>query len=92
MDACLHAGVRKFVHVSSPSVYFPATSGDRLAVTEEEPVCSLRTCSNEYTRSKLQAEWEVDCAVLRGLPAVTLRPRAIVGRGASRAAPRRRAR
>jgi nucleoside-diphosphate-sugar epimerase len=65
------------VHVSTPSIYFRFES--RLAVTEAAPLPGKS--ANEYARTKLLAEAEVDQAFGRGLPVITIRPRAIFGEG-----------
>ncbi len=65
--------VKRFVFISSPSVC--ATHGDRLEVKESDP---LPTPINEYARTKRIAE-----KLLEGtdLSWITLRPRALLGRG-----------
>ncbi|MDG0809167.1 NAD-dependent epimerase/dehydratase family protein [Cohnella rhizosphaerae] len=72
---CLRHGVRRLVHVSTPSVYFDYR--DRLNVQETAPL--PRRPVNAYAATKLIAERIVLEAAGRGLDAVILRPRAIFG-------------
>ncbi|WP_374619119.1 NAD-dependent epimerase/dehydratase family protein [Devosia sp.] len=67
-------GVRRFVHISSPSVGF--RFADQLGVTEEVP---LPRPVNAYARSKAQAESLVLSA--GDLSPVVLRPRGLFGPG-----------
>ena len=46
------------------------------------------TPANEYARTKLAAEGRIDAASLRGLPVISLRPRAIFGPGDTTILPR----
>ncbi|MGA6106757.1 NAD-dependent epimerase/dehydratase family protein [Pseudomonas solani] len=72
LQACEANGVKRLVHISTPSLYFAFR--DRLGVREDEP---LPPPVNEYARSKGLAEERVRAA---GLPeAVLLRPRAVFG-------------
>lgn len=77
------ARVARFVHVSTPALYFDGT--DRRDVREDAP---LARPTNPYVRTKLAAEGVVDRAVADGLPAVTLRPRALFGPGDTTIFPR----
>jgi len=81
---CEAAGVRRLVHVSTPSVYFRYES--RLDVRENAPLPSV--AANEYARTKLLAEHEIDQAFARGLPVSSIRPRAIFGEGDNAILPR----
>lgn len=74
LDAALEAGVKRFVHISTPALYFKQAS--RLDVKEN---AELFKPSNHYIATKRLAEEKVDAALWRGLPVVTLRPRAIYG-------------
>ena len=76
LDAAVGAGVRRFVHVSTPSIY--AAYSDREDLTENSPL-PPRPIS-EYARTKLAAERLVLAARNR-LEVVVLRPRALVGVG-----------
>jgi len=75
--ACREAGVRRLVHVSSPSIAMD--SRDCLDVRERDPL--PRTAINAYSATKRLAEEEIDRAHAAGLPVVTLRPHAIIGPG-----------
>lgn len=81
---CEAARVRRLVHVSTPSIYFGFKS--RLNVREDAPLPARSV--NEYARTKLLAETEVDRAFERGLPVVSIRPRAIFGEGDNAILPR----
>lgn len=67
-------GVRRFVYISTPSIYFSGAPAER--ISESDP---LPTPATHYARSKLMGEEIVNEAVKRGLPALTLRPRALFG-------------
>ncbi|HMP95155.1 MAG TPA: NAD-dependent epimerase/dehydratase family protein, partial [Phnomibacter sp.] len=73
-QASLKAGVQRFVYISTPSIYFNYTH--RLHISELEPL--PRTMVNAYAATKLKAEQLV---LQSALPAIALRPRAIIGRG-----------
>lgn len=72
-------GVRRIVHVSSPSVY--AAPHDRLAIREDEVDTENRL--NGYIRSKIAAEQVVQDAWRTGAvrEVVILRPRGLIGVG-----------
>lgn len=76
LDAAGRQGVRRFVHVSTPAIYFDYT--DRRNVPE---TFRAATPVNTYARTKAQAETAVQVAVARwpGMHSVVLRPRAIFG-------------
>ena len=71
-EASICAGVRRFVHVSTPSIY--AEARDRLGLREDSP--PARRFANAYAETKWRAE-----RLLADLPlAISIvRPRAIVG-------------
>ena len=73
---CQEYRVKRLVHVSTPSIYFGFEP--RINVKESDPLPKPVT---EYARTKRLAEDEVDKAFADGLPAVTIRPRAIFGPG-----------
>lgn len=81
---CEAAGVRRLVHVSTPSIYFRFET--RLNVAEDASLPAQ--AANEYARTKLLAEAEIDRAFARGLPVITIRPRAIFGEGDNAILPR----
>jgi nucleoside-diphosphate-sugar epimerase len=83
VQASLAARVERFVHVSTPALYFDGS--DRHDVREDAP---LPPPQNHYTRTKLAAERIVDRGVATGLNAVTLRPRALFGPGDTTIFPR----
>ncbi|MFC3798982.1 NAD-dependent epimerase/dehydratase family protein [Cohnella sp. GCM10012308] len=72
---CLRHGVRRLIHISTPSVYFDYS--DRLNLKENATL--PRRPVNAYAATKLIAEQVVQEAAGRGLDAVILRPRAIFG-------------
>jgi len=76
IHACKANNVRRLVHVSTPSLYFEYNS--RMNVKENDPLPEPIT---NYAATKILAEEEVDKAFVDGLPAVTIRPRAIFGPG-----------
>ncbi len=76
-DYGLSSGCRRFVHISSPSIYVDYS--DRLNIKEDEPL--PKHFLNDYIRTKRMAEDIVDQATAMGLPAITLRPQGIVGQG-----------
>jgi 2-alkyl-3-oxoalkanoate reductase len=79
------AGVRRFIHISTPSVYF--YDQPRLDVREDEPLPNR--FMNEYVRTKRAAEILAQTAYQQdGLPVVMLRPRAIFGPGDTSLLPR----
>ncbi len=76
-NASLRANIRRFVHISSPSIYiFPA---DRLGIREEDPLPENKI--NFYAETKALAEKVIDESTASGLPAITLRPQGIFGIG-----------
>ncbi|QVL57791.1 MAG: NAD-dependent epimerase/dehydratase family protein [Simkaniaceae bacterium] len=77
LDAALDCGVKRFVHVSTPSLYYEFK--DRWNITEK---CSLSNCfANHYVQTKFLAEKAVDWSESRGLSCVTIRPRGVFGPG-----------
>ena len=81
---CAAAGVRRLVYVSTPSIYFRFET--RLNVREDAPLPAKP--ANEYARTKRLAEAEIDEAHARGLPVISIRPRAIFGEGDNAILPR----
>ena len=70
--AAAQTGCRRFVHVSTPSIY--AEARDRLGLRESDS--PARRFANAYAASKWEAEARL---VDAGLPVTVVRPRAIVG-------------
>jgi 2-alkyl-3-oxoalkanoate reductase len=83
LAACQAAGVKRFVHVSTPSIYMDGR--DRELVREDDP---LPPPINHYAATKLAAEALVQRAHEGGLSSVILRPRAIFGPGDTTIFPR----
>ncbi|MGL4768502.1 MAG: NAD-dependent epimerase/dehydratase family protein [Formosimonas sp.] len=73
-QAAWQVGVRRLIHVSTPSLY--ACTRHQLNVPETAP---LPPPMNEYARSKGEAEQVLHGWAAQGLPVVMLRPRAIFG-------------
>ncbi len=84
VTAARRHGVRRFVFISTPSVYFDFSA--RLDVGEDAPLA--RRPVNAYAASKIAAEGVVRAAMRDGLAAVIVRPRAIVGPGDTALLPR----
>ena len=75
MESARRAGCRRFVFVSSPSVY--ADTCDRLNLTEDSPL--PRRFLNAYAATKAEAERLVLAANDETMATIAIRPRAIVG-------------
>lgn len=75
INACEKHGVKRLVHVSTPSIYF--YHNDRLNVRENDPL--PKKFVNHYAHTKYLAEQEIDRAYSRGVPVITIRPRALFG-------------
>jgi nucleoside-diphosphate-sugar epimerase len=72
-EASLHAGVERFVHISTVSVY-----GDPLPDGPLDEDTPLQPDDQEvYVATKSRAEIELRALAMRGLPVVVLRPGAI---------------
>lgn len=84
VDACERQGVARLVHVSTPSLYFDGRH--RLDIREDEPLPPRGI--NAYAETKRRAEGLVSAAAARGLPTVTIRPRALFGPGDTTLLPR----
>ncbi len=83
LNAAIRAGVRRFVHVSTPSIYGEHIHRENLTETSRLPARSI----NEYARTKLAAERLVLAARDR-LEVVVLRPHALIGVGDTTLLPR----
>lgn len=77
IDHFKETSLKRFVHISSPSLYVDTV--DRFNITEDEPLPPVEL--NHYIATKRMAEKEVDQSVTQGFPAITLRPQGIVGPG-----------
>lgn len=66
--------IKRFVYVSTPSLYF--NGKDRFDVKEADPLPTAFV--NAYSKTKYEAELALEKS---GIPYVTLRPRALIGRG-----------
>ena len=75
VEAAFLSKTPRFVHVSTPSIYFDYT--DRFDIQEDDEL--PRRSVNAYASTKKMAEKVVDQAFARGLPCITIRPRAIFG-------------
>jgi nucleoside-diphosphate-sugar epimerase len=72
---CLKHRVKRFIHVSTPSIYFDFD--ERLNVKEDDPL--PQQFVNHYAYTKYLAERLVDEAGEQGLGVITIRPRALFG-------------
>jgi 2-alkyl-3-oxoalkanoate reductase len=75
--ACLQAKVKRFIHLSSASVYF--NGSDRLNIEETDPL--PKRFINTYAWSKYLADQHVQYGIAQGLPTIVLRPMGIIGSG-----------
>ncbi len=71
LAACQMRGVKRLVHISTPSIYF--NFQDKLNIKESQP---LPIPVNDYARTKLMAEHLV---MSESIQSVIIRPRAIFG-------------
>lgn len=75
LEASQRAGVRRFIHMGSPSIHF--RFADQYGIDERfEPP---RRWITDYARSKWESELCVRSAAANGLEALVLRPRAVFG-------------
>lgn len=76
VEGCFKHGVKRLVHVSTPSIYFDFTEKHQIKEADALPVKPV----NHYAATKLEAERIIDNAFKKNnLPVVTIRPRAIFG-------------
>jgi nucleoside-diphosphate-sugar epimerase len=66
--------IKRFVYVSTPSLYF--NGKDRFDVSESDEL--PKKFINAYSKTKYEAEIEIENS---GIPFIILRPRALIGRG-----------
>ena len=84
ISACVAEKVRRLVHISSPSVSFDyATLHD-----QNEAAPWIEPPANHYIATKRIAELLVCQAMQDGLPAIVLRPKALIGPGDTTLLPR----
>ena len=83
-EQALKYGVKRFVYISTASVYFDFKSHKQ--ITENMPLPKHK--ANHYAETKFLAEQVISELCKKGLPAVILRPRAIFGVGDSALLPR----
>lgn len=83
LSACLNAGVKRFIHISTSSVYFRMRHQFDLKETD----LPARSATH-YARSKRIAETKVEATAALGMDTVILRPRAIFGPGDTSIFPR----
>jgi nucleoside-diphosphate-sugar epimerase len=74
-QAALTAGVRRFVHISSPSLYFDGSAKFNIREDSKIPERGV----NHYIQTKSLAEKELRIFAAQGLSVVMLRPRAVFG-------------
>lgn len=84
IDACIRTGVKRLVHISSPSVFFDFK--DQPNLKEDAPW--IEPPANLYIETKREAEFLVLQAVAGGLDAIMLRPKALFGPGDTALLPR----
>jgi len=84
IEGCEQNNVKRLIHVSTPSIYFCFNEG--LNVTED--TAFPRKMVNDYALTKYLGEQEIDKAFTKGLPVITIRPRAIFGEGDNALMPR----
>ncbi|MGL6268881.1 MAG: NAD-dependent epimerase/dehydratase family protein, partial [Chitinophagaceae bacterium] len=72
--AAQETGIKRYIYISSPSIYFDAS--DRLNIKESDPL--PKKFINSYAATKWLAEKELKQSLL---PYIILRPRALIGRG-----------
>lgn len=82
-DAALKSGVRRFVNLSSPSIYFDYC--DQLALRED---FIPRRFSNPYAETKYFAERAVHARQSDHFEVISLRPRGVIGAGDTNWLPR----
>lgn len=84
IDGCLAHGVKRLVHISSPSVM--TRPEPQLGLRESDPLPD--TFVSMYSETKKLAEDRVNAAIAAGMNAVILRPKAIYGPGDNAIIPR----
>lgn len=74
INAAKKQNIKRFVYVSTPSLYF--NGNDRFDVKESDEL--PQKFVNAYSKTKYEAEIELEKS---GIPYIILRPRALIGRG-----------
>ncbi|MBP3041585.1 NAD(P)-dependent oxidoreductase [Bacillaceae bacterium Marseille-Q3522] len=82
---CMTHGVKRLIHVSTPSLYF---FYDEKKDVKETDLGAPTKFVNYYAKTKYLAELEIDQAFKEGLPVITIRPRALFGPGDNAILPR----
>lgn len=77
LDAARRVGVRRFIHLGSPSIYFRFRDQHRVGEDFQPP----RRWITAYARSKWESECRVRAASDARLHTLILRPRAVFGEG-----------
>lgn len=75
LESSIKNGVRKFIFISTPSIYF--NFADRFDVKESDPLPNKMV--NAYAETKLIAEQLVLANNCKNIQTIALRPRAIIG-------------
>lgn len=75
VNAANSANLKKFINISTPSVYFTNESRKNVKESDSLPL----NYSNHYAKTKRLADLIVDEATQNGLPAISLRPRQVFG-------------
>lgn len=75
IDISLEKGVKRFINISTPSIYFDYS--DRLGIKESDPLPSKFV--NAYAETKFNAEEYILNKNGQGIESISLRPRAIIG-------------
>ncbi|MFC7687341.1 NAD-dependent epimerase/dehydratase family protein [Ureibacillus sp. GCM10028918] len=86
VDSALFHNIKRFVHVSTPSIYFSLQERSKINVKEDSVLPNPAV--NFYAETKRMAEDVVDEAFNKGLPTITIRPRALFGPGDNAIIPR----
>ena len=81
--SCLKNGIKRLVHISTPAIYFEFK--DKFDIKETD---IPKKFVNFYAQTKFLAEKEVDKFYQKSLSVITLRPRAIFGKGDTTLLPR----
>ncbi len=84
IEGCKKHGIKRLIHVSTPSIYFEFK--DKYNVSEDAELPEKKI--NNYAETKFLAEQEIDRAFEEGLPVVTIRPSGIFGIGDTSILPR----